>query len=586
VARYTDDSRDRVRDAVDFVELVSARTELRKSGQRRYEGRCPFHEERTPSFGIDPVEKLYHCFGCGAGGDVFKFVMETESVGFGDALELLADRSGVQMERVEEDPRAAERRAQRERLYAVLERTAAYYVRLLWESPEAAHAREYLAARGLDEAVCRQFRVGYSPTAWDRVAAASRKAGFSDRELLAAGLVQRGPRGVFDRFRGRLMFPLADRRGRVLGFGARALAESDQPKYLNSSENEAYSKGEHLFAVDVARPGAAKSGHVVLAEGYTDVIALHQAGVTSAVGSMGTALTDRQAGLLVSLAPSVLLCMDADRAGQAAMVKAEAAIRRAASGHAQAETVRVVPLPAGADPADIVARDGADAVRELIGRAVPFARFQVERALAGGDTGSAEGRDRTLEEVKGVIRPLPPSVLREELVRLAASRLGLSEGLVAAALGDGSGGAARAGAGAANGSTVAHQTLDRRAEAERSFLALCVAFPESARDRIDDRLFSTVLIRRTADYLREHLEAPAASLPHDDPELAALVAELVVRAGAAEGASPTELDRAALHLELGAIDRRIAEAKFEGQPVSELAIERQRVLAELRRLTI
>jgi DNA primase len=586
VARYTDESRERVREAVDFVQLVSARTELRKSGQRRWEGRCPFHDERTPSFGIDPVEKLYHCFGCGVGGDVFKFVMETENVGFGEALELLADRFGVELERSTEDPRDAERRARRERLWALLERTATYYVRVLWEAPEASHAREYLVSRGLDEAVCRQFRVGYSPGAWDRVVVASRRAGFSDRELDAAGLVSRGQRGPIDRFRGRLMFPLADRRGRVLGFGARALAEGDNPKYLNSSENEVFSKGEHLFAVDLARTGAAKSGAVVLAEGYTDVIALHQAGVTSAVGSMGTALTDRQAGLLVSLAPSVLLCMDADKAGQEAMVKAEAAIRRATAGHGQAEMVRVVPLPAGADPADIVARPGgAEEVVGLLERAVPFPRFQIERALASGDTGSAEGRDRILEDVKAVIRPLGPSVLREELVQLVAGRLALSEGLVAAALGDG--GAARAAFTDApkNGNGATYRLLDRRGDTERSFLALCIAFPQAGRARLDDDLFSTALLRRAAAHLREHLDAPAAGLPEDDPDLSALIAELVVRAGASEGAGVAEFDRASLHLELGAIERRIAEARLDGEPLETLAIERQRVLGELRKLT-
>src|SRR3712207_2693984 len=203
MARFTDDSRERVRDAVDFIELVGARTELRRAGVRRYTGLCPFHEERSPSFGIDPVEKLYHCFGCGAGGDVFKFVMETESVGFGEALELLADRYNVQLERTEEDPQAAQRRARRDRLLALLERTAAYYVLLLWEGDEAAPAREFLAARGLDEGTLREFRVGFSPSARGAVVAGSRRAGFSDAELVAAGLAQGSPSGLVDRFFGR-----------------------------------------------------------------------------------------------------------------------------------------------------------------------------------------------------------------------------------------------------------------------------------------------------------------------------------------------------------------------------------------------
>ena len=260
-------------------------------------GLCPFHEERTPSFGIDPVEKLYHCFGCGAGGDVFKFAMETEGLDFAAALEWLAERANIELEREAEDPREAERRGRRDRLLALLERTAAYYVRVLWESPDAAPARAYLTERGLEEGALREYRVGFSPRAWDRVITASRKAGYSEAELLAAGLASRrkeGP-GLLDRFRGRIMFPLADAKGHVLGFGARALAPDDRPKYLNTSESELFHKGRLVYGADLARAAAAKAGRVVLAEGYTDVIALRQAGVPESVCSMGTALTDDQA---------------------------------------------------------------------------------------------------------------------------------------------------------------------------------------------------------------------------------------------------------------------------------------------------
>src|SRR3954452_11971974 len=190
MARYTQESREKVRDAIDFAELVGARTELRRSGTNRLQGLCPFHEERTPSFGIDPVEKLYHCFGCGTGGDVFSFVMATEGLDFAGALEALAERYGVELERETEDPAEASRRVRRERLLALLERTAAWYVRVLWESAEAAGARDYLAGRGLSKGALREFRVGWAPDAWDRVLGASRRAGFTEAELEAAGLAQ------------------------------------------------------------------------------------------------------------------------------------------------------------------------------------------------------------------------------------------------------------------------------------------------------------------------------------------------------------------------------------------------------------
>src|SRR5947208_3200494 len=239
MALYTTDSRERVRDAVDFVELVSARTEMRRAGPARWEGLCPFHDERTPSFGIDPVQKVYHCFGCQASGDLFTFVQETEGVDFKGALELLAERYGVELEREEEDPQAAQRRMRRERLMELLDRTAAYYERYLWESREAHRAREYLAARGLGQEMLREFRVGYAPSAWDRVLVASRRGGFSVEDLYATGLAQRSRQTgqPYDRFRSRITFPLADIRGRVLGFGARAMGEERSEEHTSELQS-------------------------------------------------------------------------------------------------------------------------------------------------------------------------------------------------------------------------------------------------------------------------------------------------------------------------------------------------------------
>ena len=240
MARYSADAKEQVRDAVDMVDLVSSRTELRRAGANRFEGLCPFHEERTPSFGVDPVKKVYHCFGCGAGGDVFTFVQETEGLDFVGALEHLADRYGIELQREEEDPRAAERRRQRDRLYELLERATAFYERYLWDSDEAAAAREYLAGRRLEEATLREFRVGYAPSAYDRMLRAARQAGFSNREAYDAGLAQRskGQGQLYDRFRRRIMFPLTDHRGRVLGYGARHAGDAQGPKYLNTPEGD------------------------------------------------------------------------------------------------------------------------------------------------------------------------------------------------------------------------------------------------------------------------------------------------------------------------------------------------------------
>ena len=299
MSRYASDSRDRVRDAVDMVALVSAKTELRRAGVNSYFGRCPFHDERTASFHVSPDDKLYHCFGCQASGDPFKFVMETDGLDFKGALEALAGRFGVQLEVEAEDPQTTAKRMRRERLYTLLDRAATYYARYLWEAKEATDAREYLGERGLTEETLKEFRVGYAPSRWDRILLATRGAGFSDEELLAAGLIRRSharPGQVYDFFRSRIMFPSSDVRGRVLGFGARTLSEGPrEPKYINTAANELYNKRDQLFGIDRARGAAAKAGRAILVEGYTDVLALHQAGIHNAVGVMGTSFTDEQA---------------------------------------------------------------------------------------------------------------------------------------------------------------------------------------------------------------------------------------------------------------------------------------------------
>ncbi len=583
--RYAEDSKERVRDAVDIVDLVSTRTELRRAGANSYFGRCPFHEERSPSFHVRPAEKVYYCFGCQASGDAFSFVMESDGTDFPGALELLAGRYGVTLEVADDNPVAAARRERRERLFALLERAAGYYERYLWETEEAAPARDYLRGRGLEEEVLRAFRVGFAPSAWDRMLLASRRGGFSEEELRAAGLASRSKKGsLYDRFRKRIMFPLADERGRVLGFGARALRENQPPKYLNSSDGEVYHKGSQLFGLHLARREAARSGSVVLAEGYTDVLALHQAGLRAAVGLMGTALTEEQVGILARSARTLELALDADRAGERAMLRAaELADKRDL-------TLRVVPLPDGADPADLLAAEGAEAMRERVGRSVPFVAFRVDRVLASAETGSAEGKDRALEELRPIVGSLGPSVMREELMRRIAGRLELSEKLVASLVGDSSAaGAARNGAPAserARGNGPARpRRPDRREEIERSFLALCLAMPEDgalvlARAGLEEH-FSNDRARRAAAHLREHLEAPLAHVPEDDQELTAYLRALTVRFER-ESVGRASLEHAWLLLELARLQRAILAARrAESGEVAALAREREEVRRQI-----
>jgi DNA primase len=561
---------------------------------------------------VEPLEKVYYCFGCQASGDVFTFVQETEGVDFKGALELLADRAGIELQVEKEDPREAERRARRERLLELLTRTASYYERYLWESEEAEHARIYLSDRGLGEEILKAFRVGYAPSAWDRVLLASRRGGYSERELYDSGLAQRSRErgGLYDRFRARIMFPLADMRGRVLGFGARAMSEGRGPKYLNTSDNDVYHKGRHLYGGDLARAAAAKAGEAIVCEGYTDVLALHQAGFNNAVGLMGTALTDEQVGELGRLAQSVLLALDADSAGQEAMLKAS---RLAARRKLE---LRVVELPAGADPAELVQREGAEAMREVIARAVPFVRFRVERELAGGDDTSPEGRDRMIGELRPVFATLAPSAMRMELTRLVSGRLGLSEGLAEALLAGGGGEGSRTergragvnGSGARGGPAAgdsgarkggagmgsrAGRVLSGREDTERAFLALCIASPEHGQTALEEvggeGVFTSDLLRRAAAHLKAgNLAEPLKGVDDEDRELVGVLAELTVEAGrwpvSERSTKPAMLEVQQLQLELAAIDRRIHTARAQGAgEVSDLARRRGEVKRDFDR---
>jgi DNA primase len=591
--RYGDDSKERVRDAVDMVAVVSQRVELRRAGVNSYFGRCPFHDERTASFHVRPDEKHYHCFGCGESGDAFDFVMQTEGLDFKGALESLADRFGVTLEAQEEDPAAASRRRRRERLHELLGRAATYYARYLWESTEAADARSYLLGRGLTEEVLRSFRVGYAPSRWDRILVASRKAGYSDDELLASGLVRRSrdrPGQVYDFFRSRIMFPTADPRGRVLGFGARTMQESERdPKYINTAANELYNKRSVLYGVDRARAAAAKVGRAILVEGYTDVLALHQAGLGNAVGVMGTSFTEEQAAELQRLVGVLVLCLDSDSAGQAAMVKAgEIAARHGLE-------LRMVPLPKGLDPAELLERDGKDAMRSRVEDSVPFVVFQVERVLDGAELRSAEGRDRAAGELGPVLASVPPSVLREELLRKVAGRLELSEARLAALMASGPPPAPPppTGGGPEGGdepegrrSPPGLPLLDQDGRAERTFLVQCVAVPAAGHQALaaidPDQLLTSEPLRRAARHLVDRTDAPLSDLPADDEQLARIVADLVARAGRTPDVSATRVEHALLVLERSRLDRAIRRARVDGSmDVGRLAREREQVMERI-----
>ncbi len=573
--------------------LVSSKVELTRRGHDSYFGCCPFHDERTPSFHVRPDEKHYHCFGCSESGDPFTFTMLTEGLDFKGALESLADRFGVKLETEDESPEAASRRRRRERLYALLDRAATFYERYFWEAREAQAARDYLLERGFEEEILRAFRVGYAPSSWDRLVSASAKAGYSHDELLAADLGRRKkarPNELIDRFRGRLMFPTADARGRVRGFGARTMTGEDGPKYLNTAEGEVYRKREVLYGIAEARPPAAREGRMILCEGYTDVLALHQAGVRNAVGIMGTSLTDEQVAELVRVVKVLELCLDADNAGQRAM---ERAAKVCADSGLE---LRVVPLPAGADPGELIVQAGAAALRERIAASVPYVVFQVGRVLEAADLSGPEGKDRAIAALRPVLSRVGQSVLRDELVRQAAAALSVPEARLVTLLGQaqpgagqppvadhGYAGPARARVQSANG------RRPQRPESERSFLAMCLAAPDigaAALAQVDpDALLLDDVLRRAARLMSAHLPEALPDPPGDDPELILVLDDLRARAARGRRVSVDELDHARLVLERDRLRREIGYLREHGGGggiLAKLSAQQQAVLDSIR----
>jgi len=418
------DSVEQVRGAADLTELVRGRVQLVRQGGR-WVGRCPFHDERTPSFGlIPPEEDRYYCFGCGASGDAIDWMQQQEgAAGFAEAIEALADRFGVALRYEEESPEDRKRRAAGERRRELLERAAAFYAEYLWRADEAAPARELLAERGFDEALVRRFGIGYAPAGGAVLARRALEQGFSGPELVDAGLARQRGSAPADFFVARVMFPISDARGRVQGFGARTLDPNERAKYVNSPETAAFQKRHLLFGLHEARAQAAKEGWIVVAEGYTDVMGLVAAGVEAAVACMGTSLTRDQLRLAARSVGEVRLCFDADAAGEGA------AWRTVEAAAGVPLRLSAVPLPPGQDPGDLARTDeGRARLAEAVGTAVPLLASLI-RSRASRAGGSARERDQGVEDIIQLLRRFPDSVEKDEGVRLAAGLLRLSRAM-------------------------------------------------------------------------------------------------------------------------------------------------------------
>jgi DNA primase len=580
---YRRDDIERVRAATDLMDLISEVTKVKRSG-RSVMAVCPFHQEKTPSMSVDRGRGLYHCFGCGKGGDIFRFVQETQGVDFSDAVELLARRSGITLQR---DPEAARRRDRREALVAATERAVAFYHDRLRSAPDGAGARRYLRGRGYDADVVERFRLGFAPASGDELVSHLRGAGVREEVMLAAGLAMRNRAGrLYDRFRGRLMFPIFDVRGDPVGFGARLL-EGEGPKYLNSPETALYRKSLLLYGLNWAKSEIVRSDLTVVVEGYTDVIALHRAGLGVAVATCGTALGEDHLDLLRRFSGKVVLMFDGDEAGIGASLRG---FERSVPGDLD---LRVAILPAGTDPADVVAAGELDRLRAAVLESVPLLQFALDRAVEQFDLREPEARGRAVRAAATVVARHPDPVVRHEYAVYVARRTGVDVDVVLPAV--------RVAAGDAGGDEPAA----RRARgtkpggdelAERELLRLALANVPGLRDiEVDPAWFASP---DHADAYRRVLEAIGppesgnqpdlgALLGDDDSEEAALLRELALDPRPVP-ADPLEVAR---RVHRGAVDREIDDVQQKvdalersgaGEEASELIAE----LIALKRLRI
>ncbi|MBD3941071.1 DNA primase [Microbacterium sp. NEAU-LLC] len=414
---------DEVKARTNIADIIGERVALKSAGVGSLKGLCPFHDERSPSFNVRPQAGFYHCFGCGESGDVYSFLRAMDHVSFTEAVERLAGRIGYALHY--EDGGAAPEHTGRARLYAA-NSAAADFFRTQLMTPEADTARRFLGQRGFDAGAAGHFGVGYAPKGWEGMTKALRAQGFTDEELSSAGLVSQGQRGVYDRFRGRVVWPIRDVTGQVIGFGARKLYDDDKgPKYLNTPETTLYKKTNVLYGLDLAKRDISREHRVVVVEGYTDVMACHLAGITTAIATCGTAFGADHITVLRrvmgddSTAGEVVFTFDPDAAGQKAALRAFADAKRF-----NAQTY-VATGPEGLDPCDLRLARGDGAVRGLMETKVPMVEFVLDQRIAGFDLASVEGRVGALRTAAPVVAELRDPLLQPEYIRVLARRLGM-----------------------------------------------------------------------------------------------------------------------------------------------------------------
>lgn len=572
--RGSDPFVEQVRLATDIVATISGYLELKRAG-RRWKGICPFHTEKTPSFFVHEENQTFYCFGCHQGGDVFQFVMLQEKLTFPEALHMLAEKAGIPI------PRSSARGAAEDRIGEALD-VAAEFFRSSLAAPEGRAAREYLSARGIDEALVAHFGIGWAPASWDALLRHARRL-LPERALLQAGLVVEGERGLYDRFRERVMIPIRTAGGRTVAFGGRLLGPGE-PKYLNSPETSLYKKGTVLYGLPEAREGIRKAGNVLVVEGYFDVISLHAGGVDWAVGTCGTALTPDQAALLRRYGERWTLLFDGDAAGQAAVLRALDAVLSVHPG------VRIAVCPTGVDPDSWIRRDGAQAVRDGCERAISPLQYLEGWAREQGLT-----VEQTLPRVAEMLRKVVDPLIRDRWVQEAAGRFHLAEARVWEAVG------APAAPASGTGTRPAGPSREpfRLSPRERQIIAAAVQGPTLAADLLEACAevpgigpVCRSILTWVDEQVRTGVTDPARllSLATEDPELVRDLAFLNDEGGSVDAEEgdllPEDLIRRlrtlGLRNRMRELTDRIRMAEERREEIGPLLAEKQRLAAELR----
>jgi len=559
--RIKDEDVTYIRDHSPIDDVVGEYVQLKNAGGGQKKGLCPFHDEKSPSFHVTPSKGYFHCFGCQVGGDVIAFIMKLEHLTFMETIERLADRIGYTL-RYESTGFTSGPSINRSRLVAANTAASIYYQEQL-QLPAAQHGRDFLTKRGFDRDAAKNFNVGYAPDEWDSLYKHLKGAGYSDEELNLAGLVKEGSKGMIDRYRNRLIWPVKDISGDVVGFGARKLATDEVdtgPKYLNSPETPVYKKNAILYGLDMAKKEIAKNRQVVIVEGYTDVMAAHLAGVSTAVATCGTAFGDEHIRIIRRLLMDadafrgeVIFTFDGDAAGQ------KAALRAFEDDQKFVAQTFVAVEPNGMDPCELRQAHGDDAVRNLIARRVPLFEFAIKSVIANYDITSAEGRVNALNQVSPLIGKIRDASLRPEYVRLLAGWLGMEVDIVSAAV--------------KKIGKVSDQPSDKRVNLtdpvlvlEREVLKIKLQLPELAYSWVDlePAAFSFPLYAQLRGLIDNQKEFNTQELIEkcESEELKSLVTELIVEPIRTDGeVSERYITSIFARLREVALSRQIAEIK-------------------------